>query len=90
MEFLQEYIVLVVLGVCLCVGYILKHLVPTDSINRFIPLIMGLLGIGINLWVSGWLITPQIILGGLVSGLASTGLHQLFAQFINEKNQTQE
>ena len=27
-EFLKEYLVLVVLGICLCAGYILKHLVP--------------------------------------------------------------
>jgi hypothetical protein len=42
-EFLKEYLVLVVLGICLCAGYILKHLVPSDKINRFIPLIMGVL-----------------------------------------------
>ena len=74
--FLQEYLVLVVVGICLCVGYVLKHLIPTDKINKFIPLIMAVLGTFLNVWLSDWSITPVIILGGLVSGLASTGLHQ--------------
>lgn len=75
-EFLKEYLVLVVLGICLCAGYILKHLVPTEKINRFIPLIMGVLGVVLNLWLSGWVLTPQVLLGGLASGLAATGVHQ--------------
>ena len=75
-EFLKDYLVLVVLGICLCAGYILKHLVPTEKINRFIPLIMGVLGVVLNLWLSGWVLTPQVLLGGLASGLAATGAHQ--------------
>lgn len=75
-EFLKEYLVLVVLGICLCAGYILKHLVPTQKINRFIPLMMGALGVMLNLWLSGWVLTPQVLLGGLASGLAATGVHQ--------------
>ena len=75
-EFLKEYLVLVVLGICLCAGYILKHLGHTQKINRFIPLIMGVLGGGLNLWLSGWVLTPQVLLGGLASGLAATGGHQ--------------
>jgi hypothetical protein len=85
MEFLNEYIVLVVLGICLCVGYILKNVIPTDKVNKFIPAAMGVLGIFLNLWASGWSLTPETILGGLVSGLASTGLHQAFKQFLNKE-----
>jgi hypothetical protein len=85
MEFLNDYLVLVVLGICLCVGYIIKHAIPSDKINRFIPLIMGLLGGGLNIWLNGFTITPEIILGGLLSGLASTGLYELFKQFINKE-----
>lgn len=84
MEFLNDYIVLLVMGVCLCVGYVIKNVIPGDKINRFIPLIMGVLGVGVNVWVN-LAFTPEILLGGLASGLASTGLHQVFKQFI-EKN----
>ena len=38
---------------------------------------MGVLGIVINIWVSGWAFTPQILLGGLASGLAATGAFEL-------------
>ena len=81
MEFLNDYIVLVVVGICLCVGYVIKHVVPGEWINRFIPLTMSILGIVLNVWLNEC-ITPQILLGGLASGLASTGMHQLFKQFI--------
>lgn len=79
---LKEYVVIIVLGICLCVGYILKNLIPTDKINRFIPLIMGVLGVLLNIWIS-WGVTPEIILGGLISGLASTGLYEAFRNVIS-------
>lgn len=84
MEFLNDYIVLLVVGICLCVGYVIKHVIPGDKINRFIPLIVGVLGVALNIWVN-LAFTPAILLGGLASGLASTGLHQAFKQFIKRK-----
>lgn len=82
MEFLNDYLVLIVVGICLCVGYVLKHIVPSDKVNRFIPLIMLMLGTVINVWLNDFAFTPEILLGGMASGLASTGMHQLFTQFI--------
>lgn len=87
-EFLKKFIVLVVVGICLCVGYLIKHAFPGDKINKFIPLILAVLGVVINLWINAWLLTPEILLGGLFSGLASTGLHQLFKNFIEMKTNT--
>lgn len=84
MEFLTDFYMPIVVGICLCVGYILKNIVPSDKINRFIPLIMGVLGIGINVWIH-LAITPEVLLGGIVSGLASTGLYEVFRQFITKK-----
>lgn len=80
--------VLMVIGICLCFGYVLKHVVPSEGVNRFIPLIMAVLGVAVNVWINGFSFTPEILLGGMASGLASTGMHQLFAQFIhnNEDN----
>ena len=85
METLSNYMVLIVVAVCLCVGYVFKHLVPTHKINPFIPLIMAVLGILMNMWISGFKITPEILLGGMISGLASTGLYEAFKQFIEKK-----
>lgn len=85
MDFLQEYIILVVLGICLCVGYVIKNFIPSDKVNKYIPLIMAVLGVIINIWASGWALTPEIVLGGLASGLASTGMYELFRNFINKQ-----
>ena len=86
MEFLNEYVVLVVIGICMCVGYVIKNLIPTDRVNKFIPLCMAVLGTFLNIWVSGWDLSAEIILGGLVSGLASTGMYEAFAQFLKYSN----
>lgn len=84
--FLTEYILPIILGICLCVGYILKNVVPNENVNRFIPLIMGILGVVLNVWIN-MSFTAEILLGGLFSGLASTGLHQIFTQLIAGKTE---
>jgi hypothetical protein len=85
MEFMNDYMILIVVGICLCVGYVLKNLVPSDKVNRFIPLIMAVLGVVINVWLNAFAFTPEILLAGMISGLASTGMHQAFKQFINHE-----
>lgn len=82
--FLTEYTVPTVAGICLCVGYILKNMVQTDKVNRFIPLIMGALGVVLNCWIHMG-ISAEILLGGLFSGLSSTGLHQVMKQLIEQQ-----
>ena len=84
-EFLKEYVVLVVLGICLCIGYIIKNIVTSSKVNKFIPLIMGVIGVAISIWIH-MAFTPELLLGGLFSGLASTGLHQIFKNLIEYKN----
>ena len=84
MDFLNDFLVLIVVGICLGIGYVIKHLIPSDKVNRFIPLIMAVLGVGLNWWLNGFSFTPEILLGGLISGLASTGMHQAFKQFIEK------
>ena len=48
---------------------------------------MGLLGIALNVWVNAFTFTPEVLLGGLFSGLASTGLYELFKNLINRKDE---
>lgn len=72
MEIMNEYVVAVIMAICLAIGYIIKHSLSFIK-NDYIPLIMGVLGILLNVWYSGWNFTPDILLGGLASGLASTG-----------------
>ena len=87
MDFLNDYVVMIVAGICLCIGYVLKHVIPSEKINKFIPLIMAVLGVVLNVWYNGFVFSPEVLLGGLVSGLASTGMHQAFKQFITKENE---
>ena len=83
MDFLAEYMIPVIGGICLCVGYVIKKWIK-DMDNKYIPTVCALLGLFLAIWMNGWSITPVIVLSGLFSGLASTGLHQLFKQYIEK------
>ena len=79
---LSEYFVLVVLVACLVVGYIIKsslNFIP----NKFIPTILAVLGAVLNAVVTG--LSVESIAYGAVMGLASTGMHQAFKQFVENK-----
>lgn len=82
---LSQYLSVVVVGICLCVGYIIKN--SLDFIpNKYIPLIMGILGLIINILINlSTGITAEVVLGGLFSGLASTGLYEMFRNLINKE-----
>lgn len=84
MEFLNEYMMPVVLGICLVIGWVVKKWIA-DIDNKYIPTIVTVLGAVLAVWFNSWVVTPEIILSGLITGAASTGMHQLFTQFI-EKN----
>lgn len=84
LSFLDNYVILVIVWICVCVGYVLKNSFPKLD-NKYIPLIMAILGVILNAWLSNWNISPEIILGGLFSGLSSTGLHQVFKNLINKE-----
>lgn len=79
-----NYFVLVVLVACLVVGYILKTSF-TSFPNKYIPTVLSLIGMTLNLAVSGLSIESAVY--GAVMGLASTGLHQAFTRFIEGKNE---
>lgn len=71
MEILSNFIVVLVMAICLSIGYIIKHSLNFIS-NKYIPLILGVIGVIINIWVNK-AFTPEVLLGGLASGLAATG-----------------
>lgn len=81
LTFLNEYVNIIVIGICLCVGYVIKNSINVIP-NKYIPLIMAVLGVIVNVWTNSFTFTPDILLGGMFSGLASTGLHQAFKQII--------
>ncbi len=81
MEIFNAYLHPVILGICLVCGYIIKHWLP-DVDNKIIPTVVTVLGILLSLWISGWHFTPEILLTGALTGLASTGMHQLLKQWL--------
>ncbi len=83
---LSGYLVLVVVGICLCVGYVIKtslSFVP----NKYIPLIMLLLGLVVNMMINISHINADVVLSGMLSGLASTGLYEAFRNVIGKGEQ---
>ena len=77
---------ILVLG--LCVGYIVKNLIPNDSINRFIPLIVGVVGLVagvVSAITTGTPITLELIVGAILSGLSSTAVYEQFKSLMSVK-----
>ena len=79
LNFIKELYIPIVLVACLCVGYVIKNFMPTD--NKYIPLFMLILGAVLGC-VANQSIDLQSIVSGGVTGLASTGLHQVFKQLL--------
>lgn len=82
LSFFENYTVVVIVGLCLIIGYIAKKWVK-DLDNKYIPTMVAILGAALNIWIAGE-INPEILLAGAFSGLASTGLHQAFKQVIEK------
>lgn len=81
---LTQYLDLIVVGICLCVGYMIKT--GFDKIpNKYIPLIVGILGLIVKVAISIPTINAEVILSGLFSGLASTGLYEAFKNLVNKE-----
>ena len=80
LQFIAGFAEPVVVAICLCVGYVIKN--SLDFIpNKYIPLIMAVLGVVSNVLIKKG-ISGDIFLGGMFSGLASTGLHQAFKNLL--------
>lgn len=87
LEFIIDLYIPIVMVICLCVGFVLKKFVPAD--NKFIPLILMILGAVIACIYSGGFSIDHVA-AGMVTGLASVGLHQVFKQLIEPDNGPEE
>lgn len=76
----ENYLIPIITVGCLCVGFVLKKWMPAD--DKWIPTVLLVLGA-----VSGAILFGfdyEGIVKGMLSGLASVGLHQAFHQFLKE------
>ena len=75
------YLIPIITVGCLCIGFVLKRWLPSD--DKWIPTILLILGA-----VSGAILFGfdyEGIVKGMLSGLASVGLHQAFYQHIKNE-----
>ena len=89
LSFLTEYSIPVIVGICLCIGFVIKNFIPTDKVNQFIPLIVEIIGLGVSIWLNK-AITPAVVLQGLYSGLISTGAYELLRNMIKQFTKNKE
>lgn len=77
----ENYLIPVIVVGCMCIGFVLKKWMPTD--NKWIPTILLFIGA-----ISGAILFGldyEGIVKGMLSGLASVGLHQTVYQFVKNK-----
>lgn len=79
MDILNAYVIPEVVALCLVLGFIIKQWIK-DVDNKWIPTIVAVVGVVAAVVLNGF--TVGAIVGGAVSGLASTGLHQMVKQWI--------
>ena len=83
-SYLLDYVNLLTLGICLCMGFALKTAFDWFP-NKYIPLSALVLGCVINVLINmenG--INAAVVLGGMISGLASTGLYEMMRNLLDK------
>ncbi|MEF9941819.1 MAG: phage holin family protein [Lachnospiraceae bacterium] len=84
--FLTDFYMPLVLISCLMVGYCIKHIGWLDKIsNQYIPTILTVLGAVLGCVVNSSISMENVVYGAF-SGLASTGLHQVFKKIVENES----
>lgn len=76
----ENYLIPIITVGCLCIGFVLKKWMPAD--DKWIPTILLMIGALSGLILFG--VDYAGVVKGMLSGLASVGLHQAFHQFIKD------
>lgn len=80
---ISNFIIILPCAAALVLGFLVKHAIPAIP-NRFIPLICAIIGLGVNIWVN-MSFSPEILVTGLVSGVAATGMFEMVRNLIGSK-----
>lgn len=83
-EFLNNLLIPIVVVACLILGYVIKKWMPTD--NKYIPTILAVVG-AVLACIATKTISLEVIVGGALSGLASTGLYEMFRQYVEHNKE---
>ena len=91
LTFLMEYIDPLTLGICLCIGFALKYAKIFEKFgNQYIPLSMLVLGCIIGIITHLGNVNAAVVLGGMISGLASTGLYEMMRNLLKYDGKSEE
>ena len=82
---ITKYAIPVIMATCWCIGYIVKKWIA-DVDDKFIPTICAIMGIILNVWFNNGLFNVEVLLGGMASGLAATGVNELVTQLTRKEN----
>ena len=82
-----EYFVPIVAVVCLIIGYLIKNCTPIT--NKYIPLILSVVGVVANIFNCGTF-NLEVFIGGAFTGLAATGLHSAFKHLVEGSGDEQD
>lgn len=80
---LNDYLIPIIVVACLIVGYVIRVTPALQPAREYIPLIVCILGAVLGAVIQG--VTVEAIIMGAISGLASTGLNQVFRKSLNLK-----
>lgn len=83
-NYLLDFVDPIILGICLAMGYALKNAFEKFP-NKYIPLAAMCVGTVLAVVLNFRSITAEIVLGGMISGLASTGLYEMLRNLIHKK-----
>lgn len=76
---LETYLNPIITVFCLAVGYVIKNTPFFERVaNRFIPLVVFLIGIVLGFLTLGW--SVEAMVSGAVSGLYSVALYEVVVQ----------
>lgn len=81
MEMFTAYINPEITMACLVLGFIVKKWIR-DVDDRLIPTIVAGAGLGLAVAANWGALSVGVLVGGALSGLASTGMHQMFKQWV--------
>lgn len=87
-NYIIQYAVFPIALICFGIGYVIKHYI-TKLPNKFIPLILAILGIILNLAFNGFQFTFEVIITGAASGLVATGSFEAVRNLM-DKNKNKE
>lgn len=85
---LTQFVNPTILIACLVLGFVVKNWIA-DANNQIIPTLVFIVGMILSVIIAltgGQPITVDVFVMGAISGLASTGLHQMLKTWLNNLN----